>query len=123
MKKAMPKKCPFCGMIPISATAVNPDSYWDGSIRGESYGYVICGWCNVILKADDQESAIKAWNKRGNWRRKKLDAKYEKMKAIHAEKSVAKKPKTQPVTADTLQSCLDKFDAIADMIREKRGGE
>ena len=34
--------CPFCGAEPITGTANNPDSYWDGMLRGEKYGYVMC---------------------------------------------------------------------------------
>ena len=122
MKKAMPKKCPFCGMMPIYGTAENPASYWDGSMRGESYGYVMCEWCNLILKANDEEIAIRHWNRRGNWKvkeRKEQDAIFKALRLELTKKQIT--PKKETVTTGNLQSCLDKFDAIADMIREKRG--
>lgn len=58
------KRCPFCGAEPETGETFNPDSYWDGGLRGEKYGYVMCDYCNVILKDYSEEEAIEAWNKR-----------------------------------------------------------
>ena len=58
------KPCPFCGAEPETGETFNPDSYWDGKLRGEKYGYVMCDYCNVILKGYSEEDAIKAWNRR-----------------------------------------------------------
>lgn len=106
--------CPFCGAEPITGTANNPDSYWDGMLRGEKYGYVMCDYCNVILKDYTKKGAIKAWNKRGDWRVKEWEKQREerKKKQKEWEKNHPPKPIPETVSTETLQECLDRLDAL-----------
>lgn len=63
--------CPFCGaeydgydgVISIGEEET-PDAWWDSGLRGESFGFVTCYRCGVILKANDVEDAVKKWNQR-----------------------------------------------------------
>ena len=67
MPKIKLKSCPFCGCAEdnLEAGKVDtPDAYWDSKMRGESYGYVMCYNCGVILKAEDKKDAVKLWNSR-----------------------------------------------------------
>ena len=60
------KRCPFCGAwgFELSHGMVNdPLAYWDSAIRGTEYGYVSCE-CGAIIKAHDEDEAIKLWNRR-----------------------------------------------------------
>ena len=60
------KSCPFCGneLRLLSGFCNEPSAYWDGGLRGQEYGYVMCPVCSVILKEDTEDEAIKAWNRR-----------------------------------------------------------
>lgn len=62
------KPCPFCGRTDALYSGEyggRPDAYWDSAVRGEdSYGYVVCRSCGVILKDYDEEDAIRSWNHR-----------------------------------------------------------
>lgn len=59
------KPCPFCGKDWLQiGIANNPDSFWDGAIRGEEYSYIICGNCGVVMKAYKYGKLIENWNRR-----------------------------------------------------------
>lgn len=62
------KPCPFCGAdTPAwleSGSISNPFMWWDSGLRGEECGYVICYGCHAMIKANTEEDAVKAWNRR-----------------------------------------------------------
>ena len=61
------KPCPFCGAPAyelVKGTVKAPDAFWDGGMRGESYNYIMCPSCDVIMKCYDFEDPADTWNNR-----------------------------------------------------------
>lgn len=59
------KPCPFCGekMLRIGEY-YSPFAYWDSGLRGEHSYYIICDWCEAIMKKEYLEELIESWNER-----------------------------------------------------------